>query len=271
MAAKQLATSPQDADPGGSEHLVAGEDEEVSAGGVYVHRLVRHGLAGVEQHERADVMSPSRHRRERVDRAEDVRLMGQCHDLGAVGDDARYVREVEPAVVGQAEPAQRRTRATAKLLPGHEIGVVLHLGDDDLVAGADPETLGVGAGGRGVAHRIGHEVDALGGVLDEDDLVGRSADERSDPGAGGLVEVGRLLGKLVRSAVHGRVVPRVELALGVEHLQRLLRRRSGVEIDQRVPVAHGTTQDREVRPDPLDVECSRGVQAARGGHVVAAA
>ena len=263
--------APQDADAGGAEHLVAGEDEEVGARGVHVDRLVRDGLARVEQHERADVVSPGSHGRERVDGAEDVRLVGERDDLGAVGDDAGDVGEVEPAVIGEAEPAQRRAGAPAELLPGHQVGVVLHLGHDDLVAGADPEPLGVSAGSRCVAHRVGHEVDALGGVLDEDDLVGRGADEGGDPGAGRLVEVGRLLGQLVRPAVHGGVVPRVELALGVEHLHGLLRGGTGVEIDQRVPVAHRATQDREVCPDPLDVECSRGLQAARGCHVVAAA
>jgi hypothetical protein len=55
---------------------------------------------------------------------------------------------------------------------------------------------------------------------------------------------GRLLGELVRAAVHGGVVPLVELALGVEHLHGLLRRGAAVEVDQpaarRAPCATGS-------------------------------
>ena len=59
--------------------------------------------------------------------------------LGALVDDGVEVGQVEPAVVGQPEPAQRRAGAAAQLLPRHQVGVVLHLGHDDLVARADDE------------------------------------------------------------------------------------------------------------------------------------
>jgi hypothetical protein len=52
--------------------------------------------------------------------------------------------------------------------------VVLHLGDDDLVARADPEavTRSPAAARRAIGEGIGDQVDRLGGVLGEDDLVG---------------------------------------------------------------------------------------------------
>jgi hypothetical protein len=49
--------------------------------------------------------------------------------------------------------------------------------------------------------------------------------------------------------VDGRVVPLVELPLGVEDDERLLRRGPGVEVHQRFPVADGALEDREVGPD----------------------
>ena len=175
--------------------------------------------------------------------------------------------QVEPALVGDTEPAQRGTGADAELLPRHQVGVVLHLGDEDLVAGADAEAGSIRAGGGGVAQRVGHEVDPLGGVLGEHDLVSAGADERGDPRAGRLVGLGRLLGELVGPAVRGRVVLLVEVALGVEHLPRLLRRRAGVEVDQRLPAPHGAAEDREVGAQELGVQCD-GPRATRSAAEV---
>ena len=92
-----------------------------------------------------------------------------------------FDRSSRPSSV-EPEPPQRRARALAELLPRHEIGVVLHLGDDDGVAGADAEPRCLGAGGGGVRHRVRDEVDALGGVLGEHDLAELRADEGCDRG-----------------------------------------------------------------------------------------
>ena len=155
--------------------------------------------------------------------------------------------------------------------------MVLHLGDHDLVAGHEDEALGAGrqrgAVRRlrgGVAERVRHEVDGLGGVLGEHQLAVGGTDQAGDGRARGLVGVGGLLREQVRAAVHGRVVPLVEVPLGVEDRVGLLGRGPRVEVDQPVPAAHRARQDREVGPDLLDVEQSghRGVQ---GGHALAAA
>ena len=235
-----------------------GEDQEVRAQLGDVDRRVRHRLRAVDQHQRADLVRPGDDLAERVDRAEDVRLLGDRDELGALVDHRRQVGEVEPAVVGEPEPAQGRAGALAQLLPGQQVGVVLHLGDDDLVAlpdGVPPELRLLRR--RGVGQRVGDEVDALGAVAGEDDLPLRRTDERADGGAGGLVGAGRLLGELVGSPVRRGVDVLVEPALGVEHLARLLRGGPGVEVDQPLPVPHGAGQDREVRPDRLDVQGQR--------------
>ena len=178
------------------------------------------------------------------------------------------VGEVQPAVVGQAEPAQGRPGALAQLLPRQEVGVVLHLGDHDLVALADgvrPELRLLRR--RGVGQRVGDEVDRLGGVAGEDDLPLRRPDEGADGGAGGLVGARRLFGELVRTPVGGCVDVLVEPAFRVEHLARLLRRGPGVEVDQPLPVPDGAGQDREVRPDRLDVQ-RQGLQRPSGRETV---
>ena len=58
-------------------------------------------------------------------------------------------------------------------VPRHDVGVVLHLRDDDDVAGGEVRT----------APRLGDEVEGLGGVLGEHDLVGvAGVDEAGDLG-----------------------------------------------------------------------------------------
>ena len=48
-----------------------------------------------------------------------------------------------------------------RLLPRHEVGVVLHLGDEHLVALAQVETLVLRLSGNGVGERVGREVERL--------------------------------------------------------------------------------------------------------------
>jgi len=141
--------------------------------------------------------------------------------------------------------------------------VVLHLGDDDLVTGTEPEARGLRLGVRGVAHRVGDEVDRLGGVLGEHHLPDGRPHEPGHGRAGRFVGVGRLLRELVGAPVDGGVVPLVVLALRVQHAGGLLRRGARVEVDQPAPAADRTRQDGEVGPDPVQLD--RIEQAGGGG------
>jgi hypothetical protein len=110
----------------------------------------------------------------------------------------------------------------------------------------------------GVGEGIGDQVDRLGGVLGEDDLVGPCADEGSNRRPRGLVGLGALLGERVGATVRCGVETFVPVTLGVEHLARLLRGRARVEVDQRPVVTHGARQDREVGPDRGDLLLAEG-------------
>ena len=78
------------------------------------------------------------------------------------------------------------------MVPRHDVGVVLHVGEHDDVAGGEV----------GPAPRLGDEVERLGGVLREHDLVGvAGVDEAGDLGPGRLVGVGGLGGEAVGAAV----------------------------------------------------------------------
>ena len=71
------------------------------------------------------------------------------------------VGEVELAVGGERHPAQLDAALGGQHVPRHDVGVVLHVGEHDDVA-----ALQVGA-----APRVRDQVQRLGGVLGEDDLV----------------------------------------------------------------------------------------------------
>ena len=136
--------------------------------------------------------------------------------------------------------------------PGHDVGVVLHLGQQHGVAGAQV----------GPAPGLGHQVERLGGVLGEDHLAGGfgRAEEapRHDPGP--LVEGGGLLGGGVDAAVHVGVRRLVVARHGVDDRAGLQRRGGRVEIDDRAPV-HLALEQREVLAQRLDVE-----RRGRCGH-----
>ena len=140
-ASSTVAPAPQHADAGGADDLVAGEGQRgrVAPRGHrgQVDRQLRRGLRGVDDDDRAHLVGPPGHLGDRVDGAEHVGHPGERDDLGALGEQLVDVREVEVAVVGQPEPAQRRAGALGEQLPRDDVGVVLHLGDDDLVARAD--------------------------------------------------------------------------------------------------------------------------------------
>ena len=111
--------------------------------------------------------------------------------------------------------------------PRHNVGVVLHLGQEHGVAG--PQV--------GPAPRVRHQVERFGGVLREDDLVRRilSADEtprRHDTGP--LVERRGLLGRGVHAAVHVGVGRLVVARHGADHGLGLQTGRGRIEIHDRV-------------------------------------
>ena len=131
---EQLFAAVEHADAGGAEHLVAAEGEEVGAEGEDVGRSMGHALGGVDQHQRAGRVRPAGDFGDRIDRAEHVRDGGDGDDLRAVGEQRVECVEDEQAVVGDRDVAEDGAGARGQLLPGHEVRVVLHRGEQDFVA-----------------------------------------------------------------------------------------------------------------------------------------
>ena len=260
MTSSSSAATPEDADTHRAVHLVAAEGDEVGAQRRDVDREVRHRLARVDDDERADRVRPLGELGDGVDGAEHVGDVREGEDLGALGEQRRRGRTGRgrrPAPTGtqrRVAPVRRASSCQGTRLAWCSISVTRISSP-----GREHEPLVLGVVGRGrVGEGVRDEVERLGGVLREDDLVGGRADERRDGRAGGLEVVGRLLGELVRAAVDGGVVLLVEGALGVEDRRRLVRRRPRVEVDERPAVAHRARQDREVAADRGELPVREG-------------
>ena len=153
--------APQDARARRGEHLVPAEHVEVAADRRHVDRDVRHGLGPVDEDERAGLVGLAGHLLDRVDRAQRVRHVGERDQLRLeLEQDVEHVLAQDP-VVGDRDELEVRVLLLGEDLPRDEVRVVLHLGQDDHVAARDVLA----------APRVGDEVDRLGRVAHEHDLV----------------------------------------------------------------------------------------------------
>ena len=179
---------------------------------------------------------------DRHDGAERVRHLGDRDQLRAGREELLELLDQEIAVIVDRRPFDHGAMALLQEVPGHDVGMMLHDREHDLVALADVR---LAVGGR-------HEVDRLGDVTGEDDLFAAAGvDELRHLGAGALIGLGRGVGEVVQAAMHIGVFGRVGLHDAVEHRSRLLRGRRVVEIDQRLAVdLHGQRREILAHPRP---------------------
>ena len=134
----------------------------------------------------------------------------------------------------------------AKYLPGHDVGVVLHGGDDDFVIRPDV----------GPAVGLGYQIDALGGAPHEDDLlVVLGVDELPHLLPRPLVGVGGQLAQGVDAPVDVGIFGRVVIDQGIYNRLGLLGGSGVVQVHQGLAVDQ-FLQDGEVLPYPGHVKGS---------------
>ena len=248
---EQLAAAEQHAHAGGAEHLVAGKRVEITADLLHVHRVVAHRLGAVHQGPGAGFAGRLDQFRHRGHRAQAVGHLGQRHDAGALAEQLVEGVGVDAAVLAQRRHLKRGAGALAHLLPGHDIGVVLQRGDQNLVAGLQPFA----------AQALRHQVDAFGGALGEDHFLAGGVDERRQVRAGRL-EAGRgVVAEIVRRPVHVAVHGAVVLTHRVDHHLRFLGGGGVIQVHQRLAVDL-LVQHRELRAQGVHVQAHAASSSA---------
>ena len=126
--------------------------------------------------------------------------------------------KVKGAVRLRGDDLEHGTLLAAQLLPGDEVGVVFLVGDEDDIAGFEGE-------------RVRHQVDTLGGIAGEDDLVLFGGVEEFCQADAGILHLLRHFGSHVVHAASaaGRVLP-VILVHRVQHHLRAQALAGGIEI-----------------------------------------
>ena len=180
-----------------------------------------------------------------IDRSQHVRNGGHGHQPRALVEQFVELIEPQQSVVVDRDEAQHGPGPRGQLLPGDDVGVVLHLGQQDFVAGAQV----------GVAPTAGDQVDAFGRAVREDHFLARlGADEGLHLQPGLLEQIGALIAQPVNAAMDVGIVLFVDVDQRLDHLPRPLRGGRVVEIDQRHVVVQPGGQDRKIGPQPGHVE-----------------
>ena len=200
-------------EPIGASILWPRERVEVGTKRLDVDRHVRHGLRAIHEDERAGGMGHVDDLADGIDGPERVRHVGERDELRLEAKEHLEDIETKDPVVGDRDELEVAVALLDEELPRDEVGVVLHLGQHDRVAAVDVAP----------APRVGDEVDRLGRVAGEDDLMAvGGVDEAGRPGAGPLVLGGRLLADRVDAAMDVGVVLAVVVGDGIDDDARLL-------------------------------------------------
>ncbi len=125
---QQVEPAPERPDPGRRVELVAGDRVEVDAERGDVERHLRRRLGAVGDDDRAGVVGHRADLGERVLGAEDVGDVGDREELRAAFEQPAQRVQIEQAVVVDRRPVDLRPDPLGQLLPGHDVRVVLHLG-----------------------------------------------------------------------------------------------------------------------------------------------
>ncbi|MNS92519.1 hypothetical protein D3C72_1266610 [compost metagenome] len=220
-----------------------GEGVEIAIKGLYVDLEVRHCLRAINQHRDAPGMGQLDDVSHRVDRAERVGEVRQRDQSGVLTEQSRELFQHQLAGIVDRRHLQRGAGALAHQLPRHDIGVVLHRADQDLVARA-----------QALAKACCHQVDRLGRAAHEHDfLAPGGVDQVSHRVARGLVGIGGALAQGMHAAVDIGVERGIVMRFGIDHALRLLGGGGVVQIDQRLAV-DGLAQDGEILAQPLHLQ-----------------
>ena len=238
--------------------LVPGECVEIAADSLHVHRQMRNSLRAIHQHRHVVRMSKLNDFAQRVHRAQGIRHMGHGHDACARRQQLFECVELELAGVVDGRHAEVRAFFFTEHLPRDNVGVMLHGGDEHLVAFAHV----------GAAVCLGDEIDGLGCAANKDDFVGVGSLDKAPYRLPRLVVcLGGTYAQRMHTAMDVGIVVLVITHEGVDHRARLLRSGCAIQIDQLVAVDL-LVKDGEIALDPFNIQRRRTKTGLmyRGAH-----
>ncbi len=200
-----------------------GKDEKVTTELGHVDRHMRHRLAAVQEHRNTRSTGLLDNRLGRIDGPERVRDMDDGKKLGPLGQQAVESFQIEFASLSHRNHLERRPGLLRGNLPGHDIGMVLHVRDENFITRLQNR----------FHEAVRHEIDALGRATGKYDLVRvRRADQAGHFGPGVFVGIGRLFAQVMHATMDVGIFLRVVARQCVDHRLRLLRSGPIVQIGQ---------------------------------------
>lgn len=214
---------------------MARETIEIASDGLNVDGDMSDRLGTIDKDGYLMLMGNGGHFFDWIDGAETVGNMVDGDDACVRREKGTIGVEVEYAFIGEGNDTERGTGALTSQLPRNYVGVMLHGGDDDLVAGTE-ELLAEGSC---------HEIDALGGTTGENDFMAvAGVDKHLNAATCGLVLLGCLSGEIMGTSVNVAIKLEIVVGKGVNDALWLLCGGGIIEIDERMSV-NGLVEDWE--------------------------
>ena len=162
--------------------------------------------------------------------------MDKGDDFRARTELARKVFEIYLARWSDVDHDNKRASLLRRLLPGNNIGVVFHAGEQDLITRFQPA----------LGQPVRHQIDPLGRPAHKDNIARRRrADKTRHLLPGAIIGIGRDLAQIMHTAVDIPVLLAVIAVNGLEDLARFLRGGRIVEVNQGASVDR-RSEDRKV-------------------------
>ena len=239
----------QRADTGRSAHLVSREGQEIGIQGLHIHTQMRDRLGRIDESDCPRLMRQADDLGCRVDRAKNVGHVRKGDQLRAPGQKAAVYIQVEKAIPCHRYEIQLDAALHLQHLPGDKVGMVLHLCQEDQVAGLQVRS----------RPGISHQVDGLGRIACVDHLMSRRCiNEPGDLHPRLLVHERGFLGQGMHPAVDVCVGAAIVTIHRIDDGQRFLRCRRRIKIHQRDARRNLALENRKIFTNFVYVEHGKG-------------
>ena len=217
---------------------MSAKGEKVAIHRLNIHLEMRCTLGSIHQYGDIVGVSYLDNLLNRINCSKYVAHMGHADDLGLLRDQPFQLIEAEQTIIGNRDMLHHNATLHGLKLPTDDVGMVLHLSDNDLIASLHLT----------LAERTSHKVNGLGSASCKNDLLNLAGiDKLTHFLASGLMQIGSLLREVMHPTMHIGIHIEVLIPHGVEHHERLLRGGRIVEIDQRFAIDLAR-QNREIGP-----------------------